>query len=455
MTLLLIDKKFKNFQENDEYWSNLFKNTDLLFDNLNEDQQFQIDLSTIFKSLWYWQMNLLSSFKIQINSFTLSNSQYFKLMNDEILKKIHHFDDHPGLDLIERRLQLIDYLTEDEKTELFRNDKNELLKLNLVLLNDVLNIRLIEKFFHIESITAKETRIDFLNLNSILRTYSKFTKKQIYFLNPHSLKNLNAQFFNQIIKSLPDDYFDSFINIKKLNRFFDLSNVEHKFKLIQNYLPKTITTTELINLLSIEMKQKNFDELIKLFFSTFDLNQNVYEYLFKFLEYLPKNEESIKNFIKKSMFLPDPQDDELIKLYLKKESIGKSSSTNMIKKNLSLLEIILKCDQKLIKEFIKKHPYADKVTLDDVTLIIQYLLDQNVSLKQIKNCQLIVLYSLKLIDEKLNQLKQDEIYDRIKDQDNFLEYLLYYIEKESSFTGKSAFLYKEFSSDLEIDNQSC
>ena len=438
---ILSDRKMPTTRYTDAYWDTLSRNADLLIKHMGEERLNEC-VPLIHNSFLRLNVDLLKSFGIQITPSNLVGIGALRLMDNEELKKTVLLDDSAP-DLVEHRLQMIDYLTEAEKTEMFRQDKDQLLQLNLVALNDVMNARLMEKFFtYADHLNREELRKSFLNLNAILRTYSKFTRRKKHFLDHQVLKRLNADFFNQIINDLPDDYFDSFVNITKLNKFFcPRKRTEDNFRFIRQHLP-SLTTLELIDLLSLDYQQKHFECLVGIFLRTFDLDrEHAYELLFRFVEHLPRDPETIGKLIKKLMSLPDQLDElELVKAFLQKQASRKSNFR--FKSNLSLMQTILKRDHKFIYRQLKDHPFYNKISLGNVSQTIQYLLDEGLTLDQINAGLKIILYSLELVQQNLEILKQEEIFERIKHRNNFLDYLLYYIERDSAFTGKAVFYEK-------------
>lgn len=445
MLSILSDKRMLKTKYTDAYWQTLARNAKLLADRIGEEKLNEC-LPLLNNTFLEQVVDFLDSFAIEINSSNLTSFWHLRLMNNEELSRAVWFSDG-ARDLVERRLQLIDYLSEQEKTEIFRQDKEQLLQLSLVCLNDVMNTRLLEKFFHVEYLSRDEVRKSFMNLNSILRSYSKFAKRKIYFLDYRVLTRtrLSAAFFNEIIDSLPADYFDSSVNISKLENFFSPhKKMEENFRFIRQCLP-SLSTVELINLLSLEYPQKHFETLIRLFLRAFVLEpSHAHELLFKYIEYLPNNPESIDRLIKKLMTLPDRVDEpELVRTFLDKQAGSRSVSRYRFKSNLGLLQSILKRDPKFIYQQLKKHPFYNKTSLGDVSLTIQYLLDEGLTLDQINDGLTVVLYSVELIKEALEALKQEEFYERIKDRDNFLDYVLYFIERNSAFTGKAVFMRKD------------
>lgn len=440
---ILSDKRMSKTKYTDVYWEILARNADLLADHIGEEKLNEC-LPLIHNTFLEQIVDFLDSFAIEINSSNLTSLWYLRLMNNEELKRVVWFGDGAP-DLVERRLRLIDYLSEEEKTEMFRRDKDQLLQLSAVCLNDVMNTRLLEKFFYVEYLSRDEVRKSFMNLNSILKTYSKFARRKVHFLDYRALKRLNADFFNRIIASLPADYFDSSVNISKLEKFFSAhKKVEEHFRFIRQRLP-SLTTVELISLLSLEYPQKHFETLVDQFLRAFALDPtHAYELLFKYIEYLPSNPESIERLIKKLMALSDQLDElELVRTFLDKQASSRSVCRYRFKSNLGLMQSILKRDRKFIYQQLKEHPFYNKTSLGDVSLTIQYLLDEGLTLDQINAGLTIVLYSTELVKESLEALKQEEFYERIKDRDNVLDYLLYFVERNSAFTGKAVFMKRE------------
>ena len=391
------------------------------------------------------ELDFLSSFQMKISYSTLKhNLKMLRLMNYEELKKVYDFGD--DLDVVERRIQLIDYLDEDEKDLIFRQDKAELLKLNLFHLDSVLNLRLIEYFLNISDFhhLYRRYRVKFAELNPILRTYSRYLKMNKRFLNPGSLPELNANFFNHIVNRLPSSYFDNYLNLNKLNKFFSIIKVEAHFDVLMKYLPN-LTVIESIDLLCLlrTTQFRRFELLFKQLFQSFDVigQEDAYKIVFKYMIALPKTEQT-KKFIENSMYLPDHLDEsDLITAYLTREPDGKRASRSDV--TIGMIETILAINNSTIRKQLRKHPYYNKVRFDDVSAIVQFLGEQKLTPKQINGHLEILLYSLQSIKDKFELLRNDEIYERIRTKDNFIEYLIYFIEKDTSFSGKAAFLNKE------------
>lgn len=466
--MLLRPTNFSKFHLNHynnykEFLDFLFENINYLVKHINKDKLNNF-IPSIFLFLLKSNIDFLKSFGLKINNINLIHLLSIKQLNHEELNKVYNlkndledesYENFENVnlveletDLIERRLILIDYLSEDVKSDLFRKDKDELFKLNLDQLDDVFITRLIDHFFNIKKYKLKLGVLNFMNLNSILRTYSKFRDKDIHFLDSSSkLDLLNYDFFDLIINSLPDSYFQNYLNLEKLNRiFFSSLKMEDNFNLLKKYQPN-LTTVQLVDLLSLNPNAKNFKSLIPIFFKTFDLDSiddkdQAYQLLFNFIELMPKNSQSIENYIKKSMFQQDQMnEEEFIKNFLIKESM--SNSSKRVFSNFTIISNVLKCDKTLIKKQLKRHPNAKKTNINNLPLIVDYLLKQELTVDQIKDNSSILLYSYESIKLALDSLKQDqELYERVKTKDNFIDYLLYFLEKNSSFTGNGVFLNK-------------